>query len=525
MIRTARRSSQIACRVGVMVTCAALTLAGCQAIPLEQLEKASQAATGASSECSAAQSLVDLDPNYQAPSSLPAPGSARKPLTTFHFLVPAGRKLGVVRALPAPGAAPPEQNVHSFSDFKQQLQTRLNNSDLSADLKKHPVTNVIFNYLVKSFAQAQLDRAKAAGYDVTSQQTEVSRVSTSSINLSDLKGFTQKVQDGQFHPHVGASPKNALPPPGAAPTTSATQTHNTFARYFVDYYEGNFYDRLGTNVTKPTISAQTPDSDIASALTIVIEYLIDLIDPTPVLVDQDVSSTTHQFSSATHFYPQKTAGASQSTDSTPKASQPVADQTKTDQTKTGQATAAQTKAGQAKTGQAKTGQTTAATAPAPAVTAPANADSAADSASTANAAGLLVREPEALKTGLANYKVIPESGCGVTTANVMVLYDAANAAGDSVSAVSGLVSQSWGGWGFSFLGFLKFSIGDNQTLGVIVKTAASRVASRAALAAAYWALDGVGEPSRPLPPPGSPLPAPGAPPPPVDSATLLSFGN
>lgn len=472
MIRTARRSPQIACRVGVMVICAALTLAGCQAIPLEQLEKASQAATGASSECSAAQSLVDLDPNYQAPSSLPAPGAARKPLTTFHFLVPAGKKLGVVRPLPPPGAAPvpggppPEQNVSSFSGFQQQLRARLNNSDLSADLKKHPVTNVIFNYLVKSFAQAQLDRAKAAGYDVTSQQTEVSRVSTSSINLSDLKEFTQKVQDGQFHPHVGTSPANALPPPGAAPTTSATQTHNTFARYFVDYYEGNFYDRLGTNVTKPTISAQIPDSDIASALTIVIEYLIDLIDPTPILVDQDVDSTTHQFSSATHFYPQKPAGASQSTDSAPKASQPAA-----------------------------------------------------------NAAGPPVHEPEALKTGLANYKVIPKSGCGVTTANVMVLYDAANAAGDSVSAVSGLVSQSWGGWGFSFLGFLKFSLGDNQTLGVIVKTAASRVASRAALAAAYWALDGVGEPSRPLPPPGSPPPPPGAPLPPVDSATLLSFGN
>lgn len=505
MVGMVQRSPQITCRVGVMIACAALTLAGCQAIPLGQLEKASQAAQGASSECSAAQSLVDLDPNYQAPSSLPAPGSAPKPLTTFHFLVPAGKKLGVVRPLPPPGAAPapsgppPEQNVSSFSEFQQQLRTRLNNSDLSSDLKKHPVTNVIFNYLVKSFAQAQLDRAKAAGYDVTSQQTEVSRISTSSINLSDLKEFTQKVQDGQFHPHVGASPANALPPPGAAPTTSATQTHNTFARYFVDYYEGNFYDRLGANVTKPIISAQTPDSDIASALTIVIEYLIDLIDPTPVLVDQDVVPATHQFSSATHFYPQKPAGASQSTDSTPKASQPAADQTKTDQAKTGQAAAAGSAAGSAS---------------------PANA-----AASTADAAGAPVHEPEALKTGLANYKVIPKSGCGVTTANVMVLYDAANAAGDSVSAVSGLVSQSWGGWGFSFLGFLKFSIGDNQTLGVIVKTAASRVASRAALAAAYWALDGVGEASRPLPPPGSPPPPPGAPLPPVDSATLLSFGN
>jgi hypothetical protein len=166
-------------------------------------------------------------------------------------------------------------------------------------------------------------------------------------------------------------------------------------------------------------------------LTIIIEYLIDQIDPTPVLVDQDMDATTHQFPNTTHYYPQSPAGqkpadSARSTDSIPKA-------------------------GQAKTGDAKTGQAKAATAPAPGAAAPASADSAGDSSSTGNssssAASSPSHEPEALKTGLANYKKIPAGGCGVTTANVMVLYDAANAAGDSVSAVSGLVSQSWGGWG------------------------------------------------------------------------------
>lgn len=39
--------------------------------------------------------------------------------------------------------------------------------------------------------------------------------------------------------------------------------------------------------------------------------------------------------------------------------------------------------------------------------------------------------------------------------------------------------------------FGKISIDDNQMLGTIVKTAASRLAARATFAASYWALQGL----------------------------------
>jgi hypothetical protein len=440
--------SRFAARIAVTIV--AIGLASCTAIPLDQLEKASQtggaSSTGGTAVCSELQNLVDLDPTYQPPAgNPPLPGAAPPHQGTFQFLLPAGQLLGIAPGAPLPGSgapAPssPKQNVADFDAFQKALDARLQDSDLSPEIKKHAVTKTIFNVLVKSFAQAQLDRAKASGYDTTSQQIKVGKVSTSRIGLRDLKGFTEVVQDSQFHPKI--VPPAERPPPGA----KAKPTQNTFATYFVDYYEGNFYDRLGNAITKPTISAQIPDSDISSALSVLIEYLIDLIDPTPVLGDKDLDSSTNRPPDDTQYYPTRSGAKS-------------------------------------------------------------------------------THVPEALKAGLSNYKNIANNQCGVTTKNAVVLYDAASAAGDSVSAVSGLVSQSWGGVGFSIVGFLKFSIGDNQTLGIIVKTAASRVASRAALASAYWALDRIGTAA---PPPGATpvAPPPGAVSPSVkSSATYLKFSE
>ncbi len=99
--------------------------------------------------------------------------------------------------------------------------------------------------------------------------------------------------------------------------------------------------------------------------------------------------------------------------------------------------------------------------------------------------------PTALSLKLATFQQIPTTStkCEWTKANAQLLPTFATAAGDEAATVSGLVSQSVGGFeiGLGFLG--KISIGDNQTLGTIVKTAASRTANRAALAALYWAVE------------------------------------
>lgn len=99
--------------------------------------------------------------------------------------------------------------------------------------------------------------------------------------------------------------------------------------------------------------------------------------------------------------------------------------------------------------------------------------------------------PTALALKLATFEQLPADStkCEWTGKNAQLLGVFANAAGDEAATVSGLVSQSAGGFeiGLGFLG--KLSVGDNQTLGTIVKTAASRAANRAALATLYWAVE------------------------------------
>jgi hypothetical protein len=121
-------------------------------------------------------------------------------------------------------------------------------------------------------------------------------------------------------------------------------------------------------------------------------------------------------------------------------------------------------------------------------------DTAQAAAGTKYYPGGLTAKPTALAANLAHYAQVSSSGCGVTAGNTKILADVAAAAGDKASALSGLESQSVGGFGMSLGVFGKISVGDNQTLGTIVKTTASRVAMRAAYAAAYWALQSIGTP-------------------------------
>lgn len=99
--------------------------------------------------------------------------------------------------------------------------------------------------------------------------------------------------------------------------------------------------------------------------------------------------------------------------------------------------------------------------------------------------------PTALKLKIAKAEFIPETSneCEWTKENAFLLETFANASGDEAATVSALSSQSAGGFeiGLGFLG--KISVGDNQALSTIVKTAASQTANRAALSALFWAVE------------------------------------
>lgn len=89
------------------------------------------------------------------------------------------------------------------------------------------------------------------------------------------------------------------------------------------------------------------------------------------------------------------------------------------------------------------------------------------------------------------YQQIQDSGCGVTTANICLLTGMANGAADRAATVGGLVANTPGGLSIGLGVIGKISIGDNQTLSTLVKTAASRLALRLTYAAAYWSIQNV----------------------------------
>jgi hypothetical protein len=392
-----------------------MLLPGCVAIPLDRLPPAS---SSGSATCPAIQNVVNVIGGGLNP---PAPGAGLSG-PAFTFLVPGAAPPGRSR-FGAPGA-PGAQRVQTFDDFVGTSKTRL--AQLPTTIRDHEVTDAILKVMVKTSAQAQIDRANlpAPGggpiQGLAKQQAAVSAFPVpASLSQRQLKDFADKLADLQLRPAI-------VPPP--APGAPGATPDNAFSTYFIAYYEGSFYDRFGQNVTKPTLSMTIPDSEIASALTALVEYIVDLVDPTPVLGDQDPDANTQDLPTSTTYYP----------------------------------------------------------------------------------GGKGTKQPTALTSRLANYKNIKNNQCGVTTSNVDVLKDVANAAGDRAATISGLVSQSWGGIsiGLGVLG--KLSIGDNQTLGTIVKTAATRLAERISYAGSYWALDSLSG-AAPAPAPGGVPLAPMAP--------------
>jgi len=299
--------------------------------------------------------------------------------------------------------------VKSLADYSEQIETGTRQL-LPTALVDDPVVNAFRRALIKASAQSQVAAATAAGIPGAKEQAaEVDKyVVPDSVSTTQVKTFAETLVTRMQRPTI------AVP---SATTSNGKLT--TFVKYFSDFYDEKFVDRFGQTIAKPSslslpdvpagtapikISMAVSDADIASALTVLIEYLADIFDPTPVLGTDPFG----QFSSKTKFYP----GGNNS-------------------------------------------------------------------------------QPTALQVGMANYKEIGDT-CGVTERNAKILRFLANAAGDEAQLVDGLVTQSVGGVGISLGAFGKISIGDNQMLATIVKTAASRAAMRITLAGSYWILESVG---------------------------------
>lgn len=350
-------------------------VSGCTAIPLDRLYPS----TAASGACQEAKARLE-SPQAGFVFVLPKRASARA----------TARTVGESGAL---------RGVERFSDFVSSIGSS-KEQRLPRDLTNDAVTNAVFAMMVKTSARAQLELGKATGAR-NAEQDEAAVAAypvPSRITHRQLKAFADKFFDLQLRPTLMSGRRG-------------DEGGQAFAGYFEAYYNGKFVDRLGMSVQKPSFLSSSsiplnltiPNADIAAAFAVLLEYMIDLFDPTPVMGD------TKTPGDQTKFYP----------------------------------------------------------------------------------GGKVDSRPTALGLNFAEYRQLPASGCGVTIKSVPILSMLAHAAGDRATALGGLVSDSFGGLGVSFGGFGKVSIGDNQTVATLVKTAASRVAARATFAAGYWALEGM----------------------------------
>ena len=215
------------------------------------------------------------------PAAMPLQAPAGEP--AFGFVLPRASAPvpGEIRPLGALGAAP-VRVAPTFAAFVQGAATT--KRYLPTNLQDEDVTNAVFAFMVKSSARAQVAAAAAAGAPGTgTQQAQVEDYSVPArLTHAQLKRFADRFFDSQLRPTI-VIPNTQLS--AAAATPGSADTTNTFAIYFSAYYEGKFIDRLGQSVQKPQLSLTVPDAEISAALTVLTEYLVDLLNPTPVLGD------------------------------------------------------------------------------------------------------------------------------------------------------------------------------------------------------------------------------------------------
>ncbi len=311
----------------------------------------------------------------------------------FYVLPVTAESHGMVGPFRADYAAGPPTD---FVDYCNRVSAT--KQSLPPQLQQDPVVDGIYRIMVKTSGRAQLRRATLEGLapDVVAVQSkEIDAYATPDrFTHAEVHQFAMAIFSANLRP----APPDASGLQLAAPTT----VQSAAGEYFTQYYEGKFVDRFGVSISKPSLSTTVTDAQITAAFTVLMEYVIDQVDPTPVFGDK-VATSPDQPPSGTTFLP----------------------------------------------GGAKT------------------------------------NEPTVLLAHVAHYKTLQTSGCGVTAKNIGYLANLANAAGDRAAMVGGLVGGTPGGIevGFGVLG--KVSIGDNKTLGDLVTTAASRLATRATFAIAY----------------------------------------
>jgi len=288
------------------------------------------------------------------------------------------------------------------------------------------------------------------------------------VSVKDIGSFAQAM-------HQRALP-TATPPATATPAAATTAPSQTdldkllfdriLIQYVAAYVEGSYVDRFGNKLAAPTFSRTVGDTEIAGVLSVVLDAVGDYLLRTPIWVDQTPNPTKYYPAAFAQGGTPTTAQAGAVT--TPHAGATVA-------AKTAAKPATGTKAAATSTttkGKGTAGGTTGGTQSTGAALVP-----------TAS----LVMDPGKPK-GTPLFQQIPlvaAGACGIDAMKAEAIEYAGQIAALKASAISGMLTGSLGGGGFSFVVFQKFSVGDNETLRVLVQTLLAKVFERVAAESAY----------------------------------------
>jgi hypothetical protein len=107
------------------------------------------------------------------------------------------------------------------------------------------------------------------------------------LNNGDFKSFAKTVRDLMVAPKLAVGGNQLATKGAAGENTAATPEDsvtfkNAFVSYFSAYYNGEFVDRSGTTLTKPSISRTISDAEIASTLQVMWQLIFDYTLRTPV---------------------------------------------------------------------------------------------------------------------------------------------------------------------------------------------------------------------------------------------------
>lgn len=240
--------------------------------------------------------------------------------------------------------------------------------------------------------------------------------------------------------------------------------------YLHALFQGKYVDRFGNKLTAPTIVSTVSDSDITSVLDVLLDALGDYLWRSPIWVD----STTNP----TKFYPAALVnGASSEDNGLPR----IATSSPTPASAGGASGSGTHAAG------SSTGTSTALLEP----TALAfNRDPTVqkDHPEIINNANGTVTWADLRWTPIVALEAPgTDTGCGLDERKLEVVEYISQLAGQEASTVTGLSLGSFGGWGFSLGPYLKFSVGDNQTLQAIARALLSKSAERLVAEATYRA--------------------------------------